>query len=348
LCGLPLRPDVPTLAERLADHGYQTAAIVANSVYMAHEFKLDRGFAHYDDRSGAWLCSLLLVQLAGHLPEIWRSPFRSAEAITDLALRWIPDGPGNRPFFLFANYIDAHVPYLPPRPYDTAFSSHKPRDPLKPEKELHSLLYDRELRYLDEHVTRLLRGLDSRSLLDDTVVIVTSDHGEAFGEHQFWTHDHALYEELIRVPLFVKPAKPSPPDVVNDPVTVADVHDLALHEVGLEPEARARDGNVVAEWFLCPKIGKGRAVDVQRDLIAWIDGSVKWVVSSKGHVEAYDLDSDPREQRPLQVEPDQVAKAQARAKAWWDAHPPLVASEVSEVQPEAGTQEHLHNLGYMQ
>jgi arylsulfatase A-like enzyme len=348
LCGQPLRPDVPTLAERLANHGYQTAAIVANSVYLAHQFKLDRGFAHYDDRSGAWLCSLLLVQLAGHLPEIGRSPFRNAESITNLALRWITDRPSDRPFFLFLNYVDAHVPYLPPRPYDAAFDGQQPRDPLAPEQALHALLYDRELLYLDEHVTRLLRELETRNLLDDTVVIVTSDHGEAFGEHELWTHDHTLYEELLRIPLFVKPVKPVHAEVSHDPVTLADVHDLALREVGLEADTPKRDGNLVAEWLLCTKIGKGWAVDVQRDLITWIDGNVKWIVSSKGQVEAYDLDSDPAEQRPLPVAADQVAEMRARARTWWDAHPPLAADVAPDVQPEISVQEQLRNLGYMQ
>jgi hypothetical protein len=168
----PLRPDVPTLAERLAAHGYQTAAIIGNSMYLAHSLQLDRGFAHYDDRWGPRLGFFLLLQQAGFQSNVGQSIFRSAETITDLALGWLAARTPDKPFFLFLNYMDAHVPYIPPSEYAAAFSHAQPADPYAPESRLEPLLYDRKLRYLDEHVARLLRALKEQHLLDDMVVIM--------------------------------------------------------------------------------------------------------------------------------------------------------------------------------
>jgi hypothetical protein len=104
---------VTTLAERLASHGFDTAAITANAHYLAHGLGMDQGFVHYDDRWGANLSRILLPQFAGFVPWVGHSVYRDAETITDLAQDWIAARMGRRPFFLFLNYMDAHGPYAP-------------------------------------------------------------------------------------------------------------------------------------------------------------------------------------------------------------------------------------------
>ena len=353
----PLRGDVPTLAERLRERGYRTGAIVANGFALGRQAALDRGFERYDARRGGWLqAHLALAQLAGFSLRSGHYPYRDARSITDLAIEWIdgrrrPEGP----FFLFVNYMDAHWPYLPPPPFDRAFGGEQPRDPHAPERELHALLYDRALSYLDHHVGRLLEALRERGLWEGTNVIVTSDHGEAFGEHGFWRHDFALYEELIRVPLYVKPAGGRDVARVETPVTGADVHRLMLGLVGIAaPEAAAPpapDGlPVVAEWYQQDLEATAQweelfaTLDVERDLITWLEGGRKWIVSSKGDVEAYDLTADPAERAPLVLGEGEIEEARRRALEWWATHiPPTV--ELQSLDEEGF--EHLRALGYM-
>jgi len=345
----PLRSDVPTLADLLAAQGYQTGAVIGNCMYLAHQLGLDRGFAHYDDRWGPRLGFYLLVQTAGFLPEVGHSIHRSAAAITDLALGWLTTRAQDRPFFLFVNYMDPHVPYIPPRPYDTAFSDEQPADPYAPDKPMQSLLYDRKLLYTDAHVARLLRGLDAQHLLDNTVVIITSDHGEAFGEHCFWKHDKTLYDEVLHVPLYVKHAGQQHGAVTEERTTGVDVFYLALRELGLTAD-KPDSGPVIAELRRSPELAVAVAsdcpVDVDRDLVVWMEGRVKWIVGSKGTVEAYDLAADPHERANLAVGQDQIERAQAYAARWWQAHPGIVTLHRKPGDVDAETRERMRNLGY--
>ena len=348
----PLRGDVTTLAEELSAQGYQTGAIVANAAYLAHEFGVDRGFEHYDDRDGASLPSLLLLQLAGFQAYL-RKQTRSAETINSLALDWLDARAPGRPFFLFLNYMDAHAPYIPPPPYDRAFGNRQPRDPLNPKPPIRSLLYDRLLRYLDAQVTLFLQALENRSLLSDTVLIIAADHGEAFGEHGYWQHDRALYEELIRVPLYVKPAGPARPGTSDRPITGPDLYGLILEQLGLPVPPRHDDASMIAEWYQSEGITEAEkrrqfaTGPVDRDLLAWFDGGLKWIVSSKGDVEAYDLSADPGELHAIELSADRVEQARAHAQAWWKAHPPVVTAEHAGSAPDPAVMERLRNLGYV-
>ncbi len=346
----PLREDVLTLAERLRERGYQTAAIIANGIALRHQFRLDQGFERYDDRRGGWLQKhLALAQLAGFALRTGHYPYRDGRTITGLALDWLDERRAGQPFLLFLNYMDAHWPYVPPAPFEGAFEALRPRDALAPERELHALLYDRQLLGLDAQLGRLLDALRARGLWDETAIVVTSDHGEAFGEHGFWRHDFALYEELLRVPLYVKPAGGRRAARDETPLTGAEVHGLILELLGLPAERQVRELPVVAEWYQQDLEAVGdweqlfSAVDLQRDLIAWIEDGTKWIVSSRGDVEAYDLARDPGERAPLTLTADQAEQARRRAQAWWATHiPPTV--ELESLDPEARAQ--LRALGY--
>jgi arylsulfatase A-like enzyme len=346
----PLRRDVPTLAGRLTGEGYETAAVVANAGYLRHELGVDRGFAHYDDRWGANLNSVLLLQLAGFQAQLGHFVHRSAESITDLALDWLVAHSAKRPFFLFLNYMEPHFPYLPPPPGDKAFDKPQPLNPYAPHRSLHSLLYDRELLFLDEHLSRLLAGLEALGFLSNTVVIITSDHGEGFGEHGLWQHDRVLYDEVLKVPLYVKGAGPCRSATVQARTTGLDVYHLALVKLGIDAENTRRDAfEVIAEWQGSDQLAgqfNNSPFDVDRDLLAWMEGHVKWIVSSKGTVEAYDLDSDPRELHNLAVDRDQIERAQGQAARWWTAHPPIVTAHHPQ-ELDAETRERMRTLGYV-
>src|SRR5207237_4666917 len=191
-----------------------------NQRYAGYETGLDRGFIHYEDYlvslgqvlRSTWFgqTTMLSGALRAHSArEAWRAVRslnlwvdgnrdfdpRIAPNVTDAFLRWHADGARAseppRPWFAFLNYFDAHTPLDPPAPFDTMFSSKRTtRD-----------LYDGAIRYLDTEVDRLLRELRRRGALDNTIVIVTADHGELLGEHKLEGHSHNLYLQSLHVPL---------------------------------------------------------------------------------------------------------------------------------------------------
>jgi arylsulfatase A-like enzyme len=199
-----LRTDQSTLAMMLLKKGYSTAGII-NAPFLRPDFKLDRGFEYYD----------------------YKAPFagRIADGTTSDALAWIDDHI-DEPFFIFVHYFDPHLPYGPPPPYDTKFYPDYAGDLPAPfdinlfpraratnfetmksvsqdDWDYIRALYDGEILFTDREVGRFLTGLDERDLTDNTLVIFLSDHGEEFFEHGGFEHGHALYNEVIKVPLIV-------------------------------------------------------------------------------------------------------------------------------------------------
>jgi arylsulfatase A-like enzyme len=336
-----LRDDVPTLAGRLAGRGYRTGAIVANAAVLAHEMGLDRGFQHYDDRMSAGLeCRQSLLQQLGWHPALGCLHYRDATTVTKLAQSWIKGNEPDQPFFLFLNYMDAHTPYIPPSPFDRAFSSRRPIDPLQPSQAMQSLQYDRQLLYLDSELMRLIDWLRSTDHWQQTVVIITSDHGEALGEHNHWGHAQYLYEELIHVPLLVRSVGAELDRPVTQLIGGDDVHDLALAELGLGPPPRLSSERLVAEWY-CSANKEG--ICRSQDLLAWIEGNRKIIVQLTGEVEAYDLGQDRQELVKVQLSASEMDQARQRAEELWSI--PSGASTAPELSPE--TIENLRALGYL-
>ncbi|HEX9563164.1 MAG TPA: sulfatase-like hydrolase/transferase [Gemmatimonadaceae bacterium] len=206
-----------TLAEVFARNGYRTGGFVANRFYASHETGLQRGFVTYDDFPATLrqvLLSSSLAQMAivrelatgvgiankthslrrfklrgGDKPLVDR---KRAPSVTDEFLTWQARSP--EPFFAFLNYFDAHDPYDPPEPWRTRFST----DPDRLAR------YEGGIAYLDDELGRLTRELSRRGLLDNTIVVVTSDHGEMHGEHGLSFHGNALYLPLLHVPLVIR------------------------------------------------------------------------------------------------------------------------------------------------
>jgi len=131
-------------------------------------------------------------------------------------LRWARQEP-ERPFFLFLNYYDPHSPYVPPDRYREMFSRPAPSD-----TRYGIDAYDGEIAYVDEYIGRLVGELESSHFARPLLLIVTSDHGESFGDHGFHLHANALYLNEIHVPLIVRWPGTIPQGVrVDEPVTNA-------------------------------------------------------------------------------------------------------------------------------
>jgi arylsulfatase A-like enzyme len=211
-----------TLAEALRDEGYATGGFVANLIYASRESGLARGFARYSDFEltfGAFLRSATLTRKVMDRPRIrwflnrWHPAlWKPATRVTAEALDWI-DHRGDRPWFAFLNYMEAHDPENTPAPFDTLFGPPSRelywRDltiqPVPPPEIRARLVqgYDGAIAYLDAHVGGLLDTLKARGKLENTIVIISSDHGEEFGEHGRLGHGISLYRTSVQVPLIV-------------------------------------------------------------------------------------------------------------------------------------------------
>ena len=352
----------PTLAEVLGRAGYASGGFVANTFWCGRQTGLDRGFTHYEDfytKVGDALARTVLGRMMAYevLPHVGllNIPGRkSAADINDHVLRWI-DSVGGRPFFVFANYMDVHGPYIPPPPYDGRFAGtplgrHSGSDievgmldakSSVPEPAvLRSSIdrYDESLSYLDEQVGHLLDELKRRGRLDHTIVVFTADHGESFGEHNLIYHGHSLYQDQIRIPLIVRFPAQVPAGSRNPrPVTLEQVPALLAGLAGLPDTpfpggsmvsaAAAQDGEIVA----VSEVGRRRGIPA-----AWPTASgglrsvqtEQWqlIVNDAGAAELYDLTTDPGQVNNLGGDgrfADVLARLQRR-----------LAAEVREPAPE--------------
>lgn len=191
-------PDgVPLVAEALRAAGYRTAAVVGSAV-LRGETGLARGFELFDDRVG---------------PPGAR---RAAEVIA-AASAWL-DTVGTQPFFLWVHLFDPHLPYDPPEPFASRFEGRP---------------YDGEVAYADDAVGRLLAKLGEVGLADRTHVIAAADHGEGLGDHGERSHGVLLYDSTVRVPLLVKLAGRSRSEVVERPVSTAQIASTIRDLAGL-------------------------------------------------------------------------------------------------------------------
>lgn len=206
-----------TIGSKLSDAGYETGGFHSNP-YASRAYGYDGEFDAFDD--DLYLGNSRLLALAQRAVDKLRNRhYARAETINDRSLSWL-DSVGDEPFFLWNHYMDVHGPYEPPAEYRKLFTDRSVgrREPQKlyrkaavtdpdgvTEKERQLLvdLYDGEIRATDAALRSFVDALETRGIFDETLVIVTADHGEAFGEHGYYGHPRQLDEELIRVPLIV-------------------------------------------------------------------------------------------------------------------------------------------------
>lgn len=210
------RLDTPSVARRLQKKGFATAAFHSNP-YVSRAYGYGDGFDEYDD--DLYLSQHRLLALFQRLLDILRNKhYARADEINERSLEWI-DSLGGGPFFCWNHYMDVHGPYQPPAEYQEQFhrqtvkdrNLHKlykrsVSDPASVTEEEHAILedlYDGEIRYTDNMISAFLDALAQRGLLDDSVVIITGDHGDGFAEEGYFGHPRVLDDELLHVPLAV-------------------------------------------------------------------------------------------------------------------------------------------------
>lgn len=222
----PLATGCLTLAQALESEGYDTAAFVANTLWFMPARGMDRGFDVYDDNSFSLLHNFRKTlggrgfqEVYSHLRGAGDFDRKDARQLNHEIFDWL----GHRsksPFLMFVNYYDAHDPYVAPRPYDKFFGptsaslSRRGRSVLHAQQASQRLsaedtasligAYDNCLAFLDRQVGELLTFLANSPDGSNTIVVITSDHGEAFGEHGCYGHGRCgLNRELLHVPLIV-------------------------------------------------------------------------------------------------------------------------------------------------
>lgn len=169
-----------TLQEILSEEGYQTAGVIAAFV-LNRRFGLDQGFDHYDDDTESMERDVVFLD-----------PSRPGSAVTDAALRIADDFDAKQPYFLWAHYFDPHFPYEPPEPFASRFPNDR------------AGRYLAEIASMDSQIGRLLDGLESRGLLEKTLIVAIADHGEGFpGPHDEDSHGFYVYDDTIHIPFIV-------------------------------------------------------------------------------------------------------------------------------------------------
>lgn len=302
--------EAPRLQDVLADHGVRTTALVANA-FLSTEFGMGAGWGRYHY---AFLAS--------------------AEKQVDTALAQM-QRTTRRDSALLVHFMDPHLPWREPPAYRSLWATPAPPelpggfsrgklDALDPSPRRRRVLerylrdrYDQNLRYLDDHLVRLLDALG-----DDATVILYSDHGEEFWDHGGLEHGHQLFEELVRVPLILR--DPSvPAGRVRAPASLLDLAPTALGLMGLPPNAPAgvdlapvaRGDAASAEELTHRPLAAGRTL---RGAEGWtvVKDDQKWI-SRRGGWRLYDLSSDPHEKSPQRgrhrAEPHAMADALSEA-----------------------------------
>lgn len=382
--GRPLDPSYLTLAEILSSQGFSTAAVAANRGFLSHNFGLAQGFGFYDNRAPAqfltasqpyflrqgirnlmtcFTVSANFDREALHAEEINASVFEQLEVLKS----W------ESPFFLFINYMDAHWPYVPPAPFDTIYPGKNPgftlhdylnlvgdvlalERPLTEEeiRHLHSQ-YDGSIRYLDSQLARLFHQLKLLNLFENSLIIITSDHGEAFGDHNLMEHGVSVYQDQVHVPLIIKYPGQRLGQRVEGYVNSVDILPTVLEVVGLPPPPQVQGASLLQKesWKSRPVVSEvyprgflrywnARLNRIERAIFR--DG-FKLIRSTAGKREIYDLDSDPHERVDLASQhPGTVASLERAMQQYFST---LREAKKDGQELDKATLDRLKALGYI-
>ncbi len=253
--------DLPSLPEILKGYGYRTEAYVGNSVLLG-EYGFSKGYDKYLLYGDIeWLHPFKNTSVARFIYKL--TQIRLTIGIRDRSTDWCTEITRKRikklqnsdePYFLWLHYLDPHTPLTPPPEYidvdddekDKILSkmdeySNKHDILIKENEKILKELYAAEVRYVDDSLGNLLSAFDEYGVWDDSIVIITSDHGEEIFDHQIYGHGHTLYGELTAIPLIIcVPGKNAA--LIDTPVSIIDIPTTILTLLGSD-YADQTDGN---------------------------------------------------------------------------------------------------------
>ena len=268
----PLDKRLPTIGEEMQELGYRTGVFSANYYIFSRLNGFARGFHHFTDHYQS-IGNVVTNTLYGRAIEYYvfhrllglehKLGRVTAPLLTEHFLTWI-DQNQKKPYFAVLNYYDIHAPYIPPQPYRSMFSEQSEPggkintdwgmdniylnlSPAEVQGEIDA--YDGAIAYVDDSISQLLANLQERGNLDNTIVVITSDHGESFGEHGLFEHHNSLYPEVIHVPLILWWPGHIPGGVrVPTPVSNKDLGATLLYLLGHETKGIFPGVSLVRTW----------------------------------------------------------------------------------------------------
>jgi len=334
-----LAPEADTLAEYLKGAGYETSAFVANPV-AGPAYGFDQGFERFQmlDKT-------------------------SSETLGDEALGWIDRTEG--PFFTYIHTIEPHMPYRPRSPHREEWAPQVPhptqlgtrlavsaieRGELEVTPSVISDtidLYDGEIATNDQDFGVFLEALRSRDLLEETIVILVSDHGEEFHEHGEWSHGKSLHEETVRVPMIIRWPGDLEARRVSDTVAQVDLLPTLLSVLGLSSKTPL-DGQFLSARSGAEALYSYLALSGPKHL-AIVDGGYKMTMRRVGGgviYQLYDRVNDPGELENLaESRPVHTGYLAERLRRWTAENAPAWTAEAVELTPELTDE--LKALGYL-
>lgn len=360
-----LDPGIPTLADRLRRKGFRTGA--ADNLQRW----FDRGFDHYEKY--AW-------------DKDPTQPWRKGEAVNGAALPLLSRlAKGRKPFFMFVHYWDPHTPYLPPPPFARMFysrlrderaKSHRTMAPVwkryealkhyfaqwlggfgaVTDADYVDALYDGEIAYGDANLAEFLARVDELGIAGETLIALTSDHGEVLHEHEgCWYDHHGLYEANLRIPLILRCPGRIPAGLRLDGlVRTRDIAPTILDFLGMGKEAEGMDGTSLLP-LIRGRSHRGSSGELYLTECTWMKKrgwrTRDWKLITAMEdpfnlppVELYDLRRDPHEQRNLaRRHPEVVSRLRKRM----DAHIARRMRETGNPDPHSYQDITLRQIGRM-
>jgi arylsulfatase A-like enzyme len=355
---------VISVAEVLQEAGYSTGGF-ADNINIAPSFGFDQGFGDYvflepSYPLGATAASsqlafykqlrIIYFKLVGERLSAQHF-YQDAATVNKVALDWLETYQRDR-FFLFLHYMDPHDPYME-HPYTgLGYARVRNENPKAAMAPVFAELYDGEIRFLDQYLGELFAWLKQAGLYEDTLIILTADHGEEFYEHQGWWHGQTLYGEQIRVPLIIKypqgegeaKEERSFARSLDIAPTILEVAGLAIPDIWQGMSLRGNAEGV--DWLFAEESHQGNFVRSIEH------GSHKLILANPDNprglppVALFDISADPDEQHNLALEQgDRVTELRRLLESAQDqAGSERVAGETGSFDPAA--EEQLQNLGY--
>ena len=323
------RRDIPTVTEVLKSNGFSTSAFVGSFV-LDRRFGLARGFENYFDN----FVASKYQGISGADVQ------RRGDLVVAEWLKWLGENQ-NRRFFTWIHLFDPHDPYDPPEPFKSLYAKAP---------------YDGEVAFVDKLIGDMVAFLEAKSLLQNTVIMFTSDHGEALGEHLENTHGFFLYEPSLHVPLIIRSVDPAQRGKIVDlQVRSIDIAPTILQLLGFQ-----RPSSMQGSDLLSLSLGakpKNQRVSYSEsyyarshfgwsELKAISDGRFKFIDAPKP--ELYDLRADPRESKNIYSQNGAVSRQmrQLLLETTRKLSAPVTAAPQTK-PPDPATLERLKSLGYL-
>jgi arylsulfatase A-like enzyme len=367
-----LDSSIPTMSRLLADKGYRTASLFDNKL-LGSRHGLAQGFQTALGVDNVNKLSLSILRLWQRL----RGNRSMGKTILHVADKWIEyKSPRGQPFFLFVNFMDTHVPYRPKKPYiddflrslrgervNSKLASKFTTDEITTREAAAELarrltaadwrwlerFYDSNIRALDDQIAWFLASLKAKGFLQNTLVIVTSDHGEYFGERGIGGHlNSSMHNAGLRIPLLLWFPGRLAPGKVELPVSQVDIFSTVLRLAGFAAEI---PGQVQGRDLFSIPENRELLVEFWDDVRkrfsrAFVSGDFKLLITASGKQELYDLKNDVAEITDLaQLHPDLVAQLVLRLQGLLRSMPQRKSREEAGKKKEM--EKLLKSIGYL-